>query len=145
MPIFQNFDFVLRDVVVTNRRGLVANNHYLTNLPRGVVACFHRRTYGRAVILIVFQDDKRFVVHPASQKIIHHRMDSPRHSVEKKIEQVDEMDAIGKGHTRIRARTFEAGELRAQYFDSAKYAPADRVTQPKRCRVKSKNMSNLQD
>src|SRR3954470_7163391 len=110
-----------------------------------MVACFYRRAYGRAVTLVVFQDNKRFVVHSASQKIIHYRVYSTRHPTEKKIEQVDEMDAVGEGNTRVRTRPFQAGELRAQYFDSAKYVPRDRVTQPKRCRVKSKNVANLQD
>jgi len=72
-------------------------------------------------------------------------MDPTRHPAEKKIEQVDEMDAVGEGNARIETRTFEAGKLRAQYFDSAKSALRDRVTQPKRCRIKSKNVSNLQD
>src|SRR5438477_1149069 len=145
MPILQHFDLVLCDVVVTHGRGFVANNHHLTDLARCMVACFYRRTYGRAVPAVVFQDNKRFVVHPASEKVIHYRMDSTRRAAQKKIEQVDEMDAVGKGNARIRTRTFEAGELGAQHFDSAKSALRDRITQPKGCRIKSKNVSNLQD
>src|SRR6202011_6319968 len=97
-----------------------------------MVTGLNRRQNRSATAAIVFQDNERFVVHlaVASQKIPHHRMHASRRFSEKKLEQIDKMDAVGKSHARVLPRTLEAAEIGAQHFDFTEAPLRDRVAHP---------------
>src|SRR5260370_8771054 len=80
--------------------------------------CRKSRGAGGAIVL---QANERFVIHLAiaSKKIPHHRMNAPRRFSEKKLEQIDKMNAVGERYARVLAWTLKAAEICAQHFDLA--------------------------
>src|ERR1700730_5115379 len=112
-----------------------------------MITGFDRRQNGSATPAIVFQDNERFVIHLAfaSQKIPHHRMHSSRRLSEKKLKQIDKMDAVGKRHARVLTWTFEPAEICAHHFDFTEAPLRDCVAHPDRSRVEPKNVAALQN
>src|SRR6266568_4941876 len=100
-----------------------------------------------AAAAIVFQDNERFVIHLAiaSKKIPHHRMNAPRRFSEKKLEQIDKMNAVGERYARVLAWTLKAAEICAQHFDLAEALLRNRVAHPDRGRIEPENVSDLQN
>ena len=143
MPIFERFDLVLCHVVIAHRGAICSANDYFAKFAWCMVSCFYRREYRRTVALIVFQDNQRFVVHSAAQKITQNRMNAPWRRFEEKIEKIDKMNAVGKSDAGVVPGTFKAAESGAQYLELAKSPLGNRIAHPERRRVEPENMPNL--
>src|SRR5438067_10554333 len=107
-----------------------------------MITGFNRRQNRSAIAASVFENNQRFIVHLAiaPEKIAHHRMNAPRRAAEKKLKQIDKMNAVGESYARVLAWSFEAAEIRAQHFDLTKTSLRDRVPHPNRGRVEAKNV-----
>src|SRR5208337_3113392 len=68
-----------------------------------------------------------------------------RECAEQEIKQVHEMNAVGKHHTAIAARAFEAAEMAAQHVHPAKIASLDGVAQPESGGVETEDVADLED
>jgi hypothetical protein len=64
---------------------------------------------------------------------------------DKKIKEIDEMNSIGKGDAGVRAWTLESVKFSTQRLKPAKLVLCDRVAQPERCGIESKNVSDLEN
>ena|SRR5205807_7608402 len=100
-----------------------------------------------ATAAFVLQDNERLVVHlaVAPEKIPHHRMNTSRRFFEKKLKQIDKVNAVRESHTCVLPRTFKAAEIGAQHFDFAEALLRNRVAHPDRRRIESKNVADLQN
>src|SRR5438876_11692130 len=97
MSIFERFDFVLCHVVIAHRGAIRPANDYFAKFAWCMVSCFYRREYRRTVALIVFQDNQRFVVHSAAQKITQNRMNAPWRRSRRKLEKNKKRKPVAKG------------------------------------------------
>ena len=57
VPISERFDFVLRDIVVAQRRTIRSYNRDVADLAGRVVSGFDRRKYRRSLVLVIFQSN----------------------------------------------------------------------------------------
>ncbi len=55
------------------------------------------------------------------------------------------MDAVGKSHARVLARTLKAAEIGAQHFDFTEAPLRDCVAHPNRSRIEPENVADLQN
>src|SRR5207247_11061473 len=117
VPIFERFDFVLCHVVIAHRGAIRPANDYFAKFAWCMVSCFCRPEYRRTVALIVFQDNQRFVVPSASQKITQNRMNALWRRFEEKIEKMDKLIAAGKSDAGVVTGTVNAAQPDAHYRD----------------------------
>ena len=68
-----------------------------------------------------------------------------RQRAKDEIEQIHKMDAVGEHHAAVVARTLEAAKMAANHVHLAELAVLHRIPQPERRRIKSQNMSDLQN
>src|SRR5262245_18044746 len=122
VTILESFDFVLRNVVIADRRRIFPDDRQLADFARQMVTGFDRRHDWRAAVAIVFENNQRLIIHLffATHKVAHHGVHTSRRASEQKTKQIDEMNAVGKRYASIAARTFEAAKVGTQHFDFAK-------------------------
>src|SRR5207237_8604046 len=70
-------------------------------------------------------------------------MNAPRRFSEKKLEQIDKMNAVGERYAGVLAWTLKAAEICAQHFDLAEALLRNRVAHPDRGRIEPAYVSHL--
>ena len=71
--------------------------------------------------------------------------DAGRRGVEKIVEQIHKMDAVGEHHAAVVARSLESAEMSAQDVDPPKFARLNGVANPLRGRIEAEDVADLQD
>src|ERR1700746_367789 len=72
-------------------------------------------------------------------------MNTPWRRSQKKIEQVNKVNAVRKSHACIVTGTLEATESRPQHLQLPKSSLSNRIAHPQRRRVEPKNMADLEN
>src|SRR5205807_556304 len=93
----------------------------------------------------VFEREQRGILQAASQEITGDGLDACRLPAKEVVEQVHQMNGLGKNHAAVVAGAFEAAEIAPEHAHPAKSSRADGFAQPLGGGIEPENMTDLED